>query len=618
MSLLLPLLRSLTRPGWALLPDLHLPRLQRRIEAVLVMPGAVLVFGTVRSVVEAAALDLADFHAGCRHAPVLPIHLVQGERVVAQRPLPFPGAAPPIACTRLLLPGLLDHVARLPPVPGLVPERWAQAPYRPVPGLMEAACHLYARHDVARLLLAGAAHHDLVRTRAAVDAVLTHAEATGTRHILFVTGAPGAGKTLCGLDTAFTRGTPGPKGTGARAAFLTGNPALLHVLRAALVRDAAARGLVARAARQRIEAVIQPLHAFRDQHVPSPAPPPDRVLVIDEAQRCWTADYAIRKSRNRPVPLADSEPALILDIMARTPGWSAIVCLLGGGQEIHAGEGGLANWGQALETRPAWHTHAPPAALQSSDPRQHLVPTPRLQLDPDLHLGSPLRAYRAPQLVRWVDAVLAGTPQAARRLAGPALPVRLTRSLAAMRDALTRRHPRRCGLLASTGARRLRAEGLGEQLWHQDEDAVARWFLGTWPDIRSAEALETAGTEFGVQGLELEHVGLCWDLDLVRATHAGTESWQARAFRATAWTVPRSAETLSNRLNAYRVLLTRARQSLIIWVPEGDSRDPTRDPAQYDAVAAYLGHCGVPPLEPGLDDSAASADHPAMPEPVLL
>jgi hypothetical protein len=362
--------------------------------------------------------------------------------------------------------------------------------------------------------------------------------------------------------------------------------------------------------------MVQPLHHFRDAHIRTPVPPAERILVIDEAQRCWTEAYAERKTRNRPNPLHASEPGLLLDAMARQQGFAAIVCLLGGGQEIHAGEGGLATWGKALATRPQWHATAPPDALATSDPRQRLADTTLCTIRPTLRLGAPVRTWRAPRLVAWIDAVLANDAAAARGLAEAGLPIRLTRSLPAMLAALRRhrtaRVPPRIGILASTGARRLRAEGIGGLLWHQDEDAVASWFLETWPDIRSSDALELAATEFGVQGLELDHTGLCWDADLVR-TRDGT-GWQARAFRATAWTIPADPETLSNRLNAYRVLLTRARRSTIIWIPRGDPADETRDPARYDTIAFYLQSCGAPLL-----DSAATPpeDHP-MAVPSLL
>jgi len=602
---------------WAVVPDVRLLRLGSRIDAVVVTPGAVLAIrlatgatrftATDRLAIEDAALDLADFHAGCRRMPVLPVLVVpNGDRPRPNRPLPLAGAAAVIETTRLLLPGLLWDIASLyAPVKGAVrPQDWAAAPYRPVPALMEAACLLYARHDVTALTLAQAGRGGLADAVAAVRDATRRAQAENRHMIVFLTGDPGAGKTLCGLDVAFS---------GAGAAFLTGNPTLVHVLRAALVRDAATRGMDRRAAQQRMAGMIQALPRFRDQHVADAAPPPERLLVIDEAQRCWSAGHAIARTRTGPTPLTRSEPAHLLDIMARHDGWAVLVCLLGGGQEIHDGEGGLAEWGRALQDRPEWLAvgppGAPPTATAATDPRQRLPAGLPIRWDARLHLGTPVRAVHTPATSRWVDAMLANQPAAARAIADQGGAPRLTRDLSSMRVALRGRGARQSGLVASAHARRLRAEGLGAILPHQDEDAVARWFLDRWPDIRSAGALEVAASEFGVQGLELDRVGVCWDVDLVRQN--GT--WQARNLRGTSWTVPSSPAT-ANRLNAYRVLLTRARFGTVIWVPRGDAADPTRDPGRYDAIAAYLQECGATPL----DAVPLHAEDAAQEAPLLL
>ncbi len=603
---------------WAVLLHYRLLRLGRRVDAILVTPGAVLVFRIVmeatrfnaadRVAVAGAALDLADFHGGCRRLPVVPILVVpNGDRPHGAQPLPLLGASLVMETTRLLLPGVLRDIgAGFPPVPGIgPPSAWAEAPYRPAPALLEAACLLYARHDVTALTLAQAGRGGLARTAAAVADAVRHARTEGLHLTVFVTGDPGAGKTLCGLDLAFA---------GHGAAFLTGNPTLVHVLREALARDAVGRGMGRHAAQQRMECVIQALPRFRDHHIREPGPPPERILIIDEAQRCWTASHAIAKTRNRPVALATSEPGHLLDIMARHQGWSVIVCLLGGGQEIHAGEGGIAEWGRALAERPNWRAIAPPEALQAADPRQRLAAAAFLAWDDRLHLGQVVRSVHAPSVAAWVEAVLSNCPSRARAIAEATgvMPFRLTRSLEDMRAALRRCGTRRSGLLASSHARRLRAEGLGSVLPHQDEDAVARWFLDHWPDIRSADALEVVATEFCVQGLELDQAGVCWDADLVRTVDGS--KWQARSLRGSSWTSTRRPEAISNRLNAYRVLLTRARFGTVIWVPHGDARDPTRVPARYDAVADYLLACGVVLL----DDAPPLAEAAAMPEPVLL
>jgi hypothetical protein len=192
-----------------------------------------------------------------------------------------------------------------------------------------------------------------------------------------------------------------------------------------------------------------------------------------------------------------------------------------------------------------------------------------------------------------VDAVLRGDAAVACGLAG-GVPFWMVRDLESLRAALRglARGTRRAGLLASSGARRLRAAGLGAELPHMDEAAVAHWFLDRFPpDVRASDALETVATEFSCQGLELDYVGLCWDADLVRSDDG--RAWVARHFVGTKWQRVRRAEAVANQMNSYRVLLTRARYDTVIFVPRGDAADTTRDPAVYEAVAGFLSACGV-------------------------
>ena len=573
---------------WTVLPDWHLPRLRRRIDAVVLMPRAI-VACTVRAgrrhsardrdAAEDAALDLHDFHAGSRLHPVVPLLVtLDAARNTAARPLMLPGVTPVLEANAVTLEATLQDIASAAAWgPTLATADWQEAPYRPVPSLIEAARMLYARHGVADIRTAHADAHNLGATRAAITRAVADAAATRQPTVLFITGIPGAGKTLCGLDTAFA----------GQAAFLTGNPSLVHVLREALARDS---GLSLRAARQRMEGVIQALPAFRDCYAAGGVPP-ERVVVIDEAQRCWSAAHARGKTAARPVPLTDSEPALLLDIMARRTDGPVILCLIGTGQEIHDGEGGLAEWGDALRTRPGWQVAAAPGATTAPAARHRLPALPNRVVDAALHLDTPVRSLRSAVAPAWVDAVLAGDAVTARELARNGVPFSVTRDLPVLRARLRRacRGTRRAGLLCSSGARRLRAEGLGATLPHDDPAAVARWFLDRFPDVRASDALEVAATEFFAQGLELDAAGLCWDGDLVWDGAA----WQARAFRGTGWTRPGGADKCLNKLNAYRVLLTRARYETVIWVPPGDAADPTRDPAVLDRVADYLLSCGA-------------------------
>jgi hypothetical protein len=340
--------------------------------------------------------------------------------------------------------------------------------------------------------------------------------------------------------------------------------------------------------------------------------PSERVIVVDEAQRAWSGAYAVRKSTARAVKLTDSEAGHLLDAMARHAGWAVVVCLIGGGQEIHDGEGGVAEWGRALAARGDWLVLAAPDVLAAVDARQRLPALPSLRLDARLHLDIPVRSIRNPYVADWVDAVLHrhGAEAAAIAHAHGAMPFMLTRDLDAMRTWLraAARGRRRAGLVASSGAKRLRADGVGAELPHMDAALVAHWFLDRWPeDVRASDALEVLGTEFSVQGLELDFVGLCWGGDLVRVRGA----WAPRAFVGTDWQGVNDAERRSNRVNTYRVLLTRARDRTVIWVPRGDAGDRTRKPREFDAIAAFLAECGVGEL-------AAVAEAPVVREAGLF
>ena len=594
------MLKTLAR-SWPHIADWRLPRLGSRIDAVILMPNAIVACNLRagrhharrdRDAIEDAALDLQDFHAGSAAHPIVPLLITQdAARCSGARPLMLPGVTSVMEANAGNAAAVLQDIARAAPFCAPIDAAaWQAAAFRPVPLLVQAARMLYARHGVAEIAASHAEATNLRATRDAIAAAIAHAAASHRPTIVFVTGIPGAGKTLCGLDIAFA----------GHAAFLTGNPTLVHVLREALARDA---GSSLRAARQRMESVIQALPAFRDCYLRE-GEPPERVIVIDEAQRCWSASHAIAKTSLRRVTLDRSEPAHILDIMQRRPDGPVIVCLVGGGQEIHDGEGGLAEWGRALLDRPAWKVLAPPPAAR---PERQTLP-PELPIAPctNLHLAVPVRALRSTAAPAWVDAVLAGDANGAHRIAAAGIPFTVTRDLATLRARLRRacRGTRRAGLVASSGARRLRAEGLGATLSHDDPIAVSRWFLDRFPDIRASDALEVAATEFFIQGLELDAVGLCWDGDLVR--HAG--AWQARMFRGAGWTRPKSPHKAINRLNAYRVLLTRARYETVIWVPQGDRADPTRDPSLLDATAAFLLDCGAKTMDELPTEQPASAE----------
>lgn len=541
------------------------------------------------------ALDLLDFHQASRAHPILPLLIATGapDREPAIPLIMAPGASPPLGCNGAGLAGLLMRLHAACPAGStrLDPGAWLAAPYQPVPGIIDAACMVYARHNVPEIRNSRADRRNLAVTASAIRDSLQAAQRDRRKLAIFVTGIPGAGKTLCGLDICLTEGAY-------RATFLTGNPSLVHVLREALIISGQESGGERRHLAQAMPSVILALPRFRDDNIGKPAAPAERVIVIDEAQRCWSADYAVRKSRDRAVALTQSEPAHILDIMARHDGFCAVICLIGSGQEIHDGEGGLAEWGHALRTRPAFHVIAPPDLADGADPRRRLGGELNITAVPDLHLDVATRHIMSANAAAWVDALLRGDDAAAAQLARhEPLPFQLTRDAGAMRRHLRdlARGLRRAGLVASAGGKRLRAEGLGLEVPHMDAKAIANWFLRRYPqDVRASDALELIATEFAVQGLELDYVWLAWDLDLCRGPAGGC--WRVQQFAGTNWQVVSNQERIANQMNTYRVLLTRARYATVIFVPPGDAADPTRPPAMYDAIADHLTRCGVAPL----------------------
>ena len=612
-------------PGeWRVLLEYPLLRLAKRIDAVLLTDRAILVLEfkaadqtrMAREQVEDYALDLFDFHADSRAHPVVPILVVtQGQTRPTAWPLLWNAVTPVLDATERTLPALVhDIAARIPAAARpLDTAAWEAAPYRPVPTIVEAATMLYRRHGVAEIAAARADVGNLTRTNDAIAEAIMQARADDLHLVLFVTGIPGAGKTLCGLNIVF--------GADSDAAFLTGNLPLVHVMREALARDARDHGRSMRMARQQTESAIQPLIGFLRDNRERTDPPHEHVVVFDEAQRAWDAAFGARRFGHD-----QSEAAMFLDIMRRHRDWAVIVALVGTGQEINTGEAGLEAWGEALLQRPDWQIRAPQAVLAAADLRQRLfVEAPAtLTIDPRLHLAVPVRSVRCAAAAPWVDAVLRGDAAEAAEIAANAItsdtntsgtgtsgtgtsgtgtsgtgavPFLVTRSLPAMRAALRllARGQRRAGLVCSAGAKRLRADGVWPNFPHLDADAVAHWFLDRWPDVRASDALELPATQFACQGLELDQVGLCWGNDLIR--QPGRAAWQARGFVGTRWQVMRKEAAIAYQVNTYRVLLTRARYETLIWIPQGDTEDATREPAVFDAIARFLTDCGAHLLE---------------------
>jgi len=606
---------------WGLLFEYQMFRLHRRIDAVLLAEDLVIVIefkiGSNQydqagiTQVEDYALDLRDFHAATRGKYVIPILCASEAPAKPPQYLMFTDEVSNVllANGENLASVLLWALNQTPRGGGALGiEEWESAAYSPVPNIIDAAEMLYAAHNVEEIHSALAEQQNLTETTDRLIKIIADAQENQRRAICFVTGVPGSGKTLVGLNAVHDprfRSDDRPSG-----AFLSGNTPLVAVLREALARDEKKRtGCKKSEADRRTKAQIQLLMRYLDQYLkadPENAPH-ENVIVFDEAQRAWDAAYGKQKFEREA-----SEPTLFLEIMARHQGWAVIVALVGGGQEINKGEGGLSEWGQALElfaelapTDKGWDIYASPHVLEASAVTAGgvLFPDglPENQIvyrEEALHLPVSIRSHRCEIANAWIEAVLDGNAAQAKTCAQSIdhFPVYMTRSLNDMRSWLdkTTRGRRRCGLVASSDARRLRGYGLGVTLSTQDLSGITNWFLCDKGDVRASYQMEVTATEYACQGLELDRVGLCWGGDMTwDATHS---AWVYRKFRGSIWQNVGKEDARKNIKNTYRVLMSRAREAVVIWVPPGEPADLTRLPKQMDETAVYLRECGIKEL----------------------
>jgi hypothetical protein len=591
--------------------EFDVPRIGSRIDAVLIAGPAVFVIEFKVGEREFNthdynqawdyALDLKNFHLASHAAPIVPV-LVATE-APAREPTVLDsaddGVFPPMTCNA----GRLGQALRLglAVVSGatLDPLAWARAPYQPTPTIIEAAQALYAHHSVDAIARHDAGARNLGITSKRVEEIIDVARTTGRKAIVFVTGVPGAGKTLVGLNVATRKRDDAPT----HAVFLSGNGPLVRVLREALARDEMSR-LRARKDRtrkgvvqQKIKAFIQNVHHFRDEGLNQAGPPSDRVVIFDEAQRAWdramTSDF-MRRKKGRP-GFSQSEPEFLLSYLDRHDDWAVVICLVGGGQEINRGEAGISAWLDAVATSfPGWSAYISPSLTDSEYDAGHALQTlgtkTRVEMDESLHLAVSMRSFRAEHVSKFVKAVLDRESTAARDLLatiGPRYPIAMTRDLNKAKDWIHRRArgSERFGLVASSGAQRLKPHAIDVR----NEVDPVHYFLNDRDDTRSSFYLEDAATEFQVQGLELDWVVVNWDADF---RFAG-DDWSCHSFVSSQWRNMHKHERRSYLKNAYRVLLTRARQGMVIFVPPGSPTDKTRDPKFYDSTAAYLEGLGI-------------------------
>lgn len=604
---------DITAAQWGILLEFSIPRKELRIDAVLLVNSEIViieaksgaVFWQAKQQLEEYSLLLHYFHKASADTRIVPII------VSPEAPDPdldslfqyemFPQLATywvnkVITANWQSLSTALIAVANRTTDPIEI-DAWDNSPYHPVPSIIEAAIALKSGLSIREIAHCEASEHEIGMVRQTIQGFVDSARLNSQHAICFLTGVPGSGKTLVGLSLAHSH-----ENQANAIHFMSGNGPLVTVLQHLFTQEARSRG--ANAANARIEArtLIENVHRFARYHMDDNlGVSSNHAIIFDEAQRAWNRAQNKRKF-NRDY----SEPEMLLGIMERHTDWAAVIALVGGGQEINDGEAGLEEWGRALaQTSRQWVIYASPEVLEggpsTAGHRLFDRDTPQITVctNPALHLRTSNRSLRAETLATWVNRVVEGDSTGAKALRiAERFPIFLSRDLLQTRAFLRKQAigPIRYGLVGSSGAARLRAEGLEPSSTFHADYPWEHWYLAGQGDLRSSYQCEVFATEFEIQGLELDWIGLCWGGDFVWEPSRG---WQLRVLRPASnsrWLSIKRPDKRNFRRNAYRVLLTRARQGMVIFVPKGDPNDPTTSPEEFDSTANFLLACGATPL----------------------
>jgi len=491
---------------------------------------------------------------------------------------------------------------------GQIPlDKWLNSKYVPTPTIIEAAEILYNSHNVEDISQNEAAEN-LTKTSAAVQKIIKYSKANNQKSICFITGVPGAGKTLAGLNIAIEN----QKTTGKNySCFLTGNQPLVSVLREALAKDDNKRtGLPISEARNKVKSFIQIIHHFRDESLNNlDAPPVDNVVIFDEAQRAWqqtqlskfmndkkTAILNKLPDEKRHKILSTSEPELLIEYMDRHKDWAVIVCLVGGGQDINTGEAGIQEWFDSLRRSfPDWKVFISNKITDKeyvgNASYDSLIAGLDCSIVEELHLSISLRSFRSEKVANFVHYILDNEKEKAKVIYNDikqVYPICMTRDLNIAKNWIKRQTEgknSRYGLIASSQAKRLRADGI----WVECKCKPEKWFLEGKDDIKSSYYMEEVTTEFDIQGLEIDYAIVGWDADY-RYENGHFECYRPSGSK---WQTINKEDNRRYLKNAYRVLLTRSREGFIIFIPKGDNSDQTRFCKYYDGLWNYLKEIGI-------------------------
>lgn len=589
--------------------EMLIPRMGKRADVVYIADGIIFVLefkvGETEykshdlGQVEGYAMDLSCFHEASHAQLICPILVAtNAQDEVLDFNKQTIGVLHPIKANANNLGKILgDILEAYKALKAIDPIVWVNGRYKPTPTIIEAAQALYAKHDVADIARSDAEAVNLAETVGRINEIIHQSRIQKQKSICFVTGVPGAGKTLVGLNIATMHNNPQDE---EHAVFLSGNGPLVDVLREALAKDSEARNpdISITDARRETSSFIQNIHHFRDEYLrDGNRAPIEKVVIFDEAQRAWDVKKASKfmQHKRNQAGFNQSEPEFLIGVMDRHDEWCVVIALIGGGQEINDGEAGLNGWFSALEKHYLdWHIYYSEKLKQKEyaggNVELNLLENTKSYSEQSLHLATSMRSFRADKLSHFVHYLIHNQPSQALSIyqeISAHYPNFVTRDLSKAKAWVKaqKRGLESCGLIASAGAKRLKAEGI----FVNNEIDATHWFLNSQDDVRSCHFLEDAGTEFVVQGLELDWCLIAWDADY-RYKNNVFEHWN---FKGSKWMHVHNEAQQRYLENSYRVLLTRARQGMVIYVPQGNSQDLTRVPKFYDETYQYLQLCGL-------------------------
>jgi len=593
--------------------EFAIPRMGKRVDNIIILNDIVFVIefkvgdgGYEKNAIEQVidyTIDLKNFHEGSHHLTLIPILIATNAGTVKESIENVINLKNVGKSNQYNLANTLSSFINY-DNSSIDIKYWENSIYKPTPTIVEAAQALYKGHNVHEITRSDSGTINLSKTADCINLVIEKSKSNKIKSICFVTGVPGAGKTLAGLNIAVERMKADED---EHAVFLSGNGPLVDVLREALTRDevitAKENGekLTKKQAAIKANAFIQNIHHFRGDNLLSDKAPIEKVVVFDEAQRAWTKEQvsSFMKRKKGVENFNMSEPEFLIDVMNRHSEWCNIVCLIGGGQEINTGEAGLEEWIDSLRNHFLdWDIHYSSSILdndnyiKSVDSKNWLIENGINESE--LHLAVSVRSFRSEKLSDFIHELLNVNKENSKNIYSEVkelYPIVVTRNLNTAKQWLCKKAKgsERIGLISSSGARRLRPMGIDVK----NEISAPYWFLNNSQDIRSSYFLEEVATEFDIQGLEIDWACVAWGGNF----HMNNSDWKYQSFKGTKWQNINKEIDKEHLKNTYRVLLTRARQGMVIYIPESSEIDHTRPREIYDKTFDYLKEIGIKEIE---------------------